>query len=77
MSNRTCTGQCVCLVSFRPRWSRLRLPCLQHIYLCWRVVAAGFRRPVVLFGPIADAANEKLASEMPELFVVASESPLC
>lgn len=39
-----------------------------------RVVAAGFRRPVVLFGPIADAANEKLASEMPDLFVIASES---
>ncbi|XP_077943222.1 tight junction protein ZO-2b isoform X3 [Gasterosteus aculeatus] len=36
---------------------------------------AGFRRPVVLFGPIADAANEKLASEMPELFVVAKTEP--
>lgn len=28
----------------------------------------------MLFGPIADAANEKLASEMPDLFVIASES---
>lgn len=38
------------------------------------VFAAGFRRPVVLFGPIADAATEKLATEMPDLFVIASES---
>ncbi|KAM3849431.1 tight junction protein 2-like [Diretmus argenteus] len=36
---------------------------------------AGFRRPVVLFGPIADAANEKLATEMPEQFVVAKTEP--
>uniref|UniRef100_A0A7N6APE8 Tight junction protein 2b (zona occludens 2) n=1 Tax=Anabas testudineus TaxID=64144 RepID=A0A7N6APE8_ANATE len=36
---------------------------------------AGFRRPVVLFGPIADAANERLASEMPDLFVVAKTEP--
>lgn len=28
---------------------------------------------MVLFGPIADAANERLASEMPDLFVIASE----
>lgn len=35
--------------------------------------AAGFRRPVVLFGAIADVANEKLACEMPDLFVIASE----
>lgn len=35
--------------------------------------AAGFRRPVVLFGAIADAANEKLASEMPDLFAIASQ----
>uniref|UniRef100_A0A8D0AVJ5 Tight junction protein 2b (zona occludens 2) n=1 Tax=Sander lucioperca TaxID=283035 RepID=A0A8D0AVJ5_SANLU len=36
---------------------------------------AGFRRPVVLFGPIADAANEKLASEIPDLFVIAKTEP--
>ncbi|XP_056274724.1 tight junction protein ZO-2-like isoform X3 [Pseudoliparis swirei] len=36
---------------------------------------AGFRRPVVLLGPIADAANEKLASEMPDQFVVAKTEP--
>lgn len=28
---------------------------------------------MVLFGPIADAASEKLATELPEEFVVASE----
>ncbi|XP_030273161.1 tight junction protein ZO-2b isoform X4 [Sparus aurata] len=36
---------------------------------------AGFRRPVVLFGCIADAANEKLAAEMPDLFVIAKTEP--
>ncbi|XP_051508860.1 tight junction protein ZO-2-like isoform X2 [Myxocyprinus asiaticus] len=35
---------------------------------------AGFRRPVVLFGPIADAASDKLATELPDEFVVASTS---
>uniref|UniRef100_A0A8C7P794 Tight junction protein 2 n=1 Tax=Oncorhynchus mykiss TaxID=8022 RepID=A0A8C7P794_ONCMY len=36
---------------------------------------AGFRRPVVLFGPIADAANDKLANELPDLFVIAKTEP--
>ncbi|KAI7797996.1 putative tight junction protein ZO-2-like, partial [Triplophysa rosa] len=36
---------------------------------------AGFRRPVVLFGPIADAACEKLASELPDEFVIAKTEP--
>ncbi|KAM9394009.1 tight junction protein 2-like [Pholidichthys leucotaenia] len=36
---------------------------------------AGFRRPVVLFGPIADAVTEKLASEMPNLFAIAKTEP--
>uniref|UniRef100_A0A665VTQ3 Tight junction protein 2b (zona occludens 2) n=1 Tax=Echeneis naucrates TaxID=173247 RepID=A0A665VTQ3_ECHNA len=36
---------------------------------------AGFRRPVVLFGPIADAANERLASERPDMFIVAKTEP--
>lgn len=40
-------------------------------------LAAGFRRPVVLFGAIADAANEKLASEMPDLFAIASQLLFC
>ncbi|KAI1904930.1 hypothetical protein AGOR_G00010750 [Albula goreensis] len=36
---------------------------------------AGFRRPVVLFGPVADAANEKLAAELPNDFVIARTEP--
>ncbi|XP_073730124.1 tight junction protein ZO-2a isoform X1 [Misgurnus anguillicaudatus] len=36
---------------------------------------AGFRRPVVIFGPIADAANEKLANELPDEFVLAKTEP--
>lgn len=35
--------------------------------------SAGFKRPVVIFGPISDAVNEKLANEMPGVFVVASK----
>ena len=49
-----------------------RSDCLKHHLLSCPV--AGFRRPVVLFGPIADAANDKLANELPDLFVIASES---
>uniref|UniRef100_A0A8D3ASD9 Tight junction protein ZO-2-like n=1 Tax=Scophthalmus maximus TaxID=52904 RepID=A0A8D3ASD9_SCOMX len=36
---------------------------------------AGFRRPVVIFGPISDAVNEKLANDMPREFVVAKTEP--
>lgn len=36
---------------------------------------AGFRRPVVLFGPIADAACQKLASDLPDEFVIAKTEP--
>uniref|UniRef100_A0A3Q0SQL9 Tight junction protein 2a (zona occludens 2) n=1 Tax=Amphilophus citrinellus TaxID=61819 RepID=A0A3Q0SQL9_AMPCI len=36
---------------------------------------AGFRRPVVIFGPISDVVNEKLANELPEQFVVAKTEP--
>ncbi|KAF5894794.1 tight junction protein ZO-2 isoform X1, partial [Clarias magur] len=36
---------------------------------------AGFRRPVVLFGPIADVASEKLAADLPEDFIVAKREP--
>uniref|UniRef100_A0A674MJF7 Tight junction protein 2a (zona occludens 2) n=1 Tax=Takifugu rubripes TaxID=31033 RepID=A0A674MJF7_TAKRU len=36
---------------------------------------AGFKRPVVIFGPISDAVNEKLASDMPEDFVIAKTEP--
>lgn len=35
--------------------------------------SAGFRRPLVIFGPISDAANEKLANDMPDQFVIASK----
>ncbi|XP_073685134.1 tight junction protein ZO-2a isoform X2 [Garra rufa] len=36
---------------------------------------AGFRRPVVIFGPISDAANEKLGNELPDEFVIAKTEP--
>ncbi|CAL9683227.1 unnamed protein product [Knipowitschia caucasica] len=36
---------------------------------------AGFRRPVVIFGPIADAVNEKLATDLPNEFVIAKTEP--
>ncbi|XP_043826010.1 tight junction protein ZO-2 isoform X3 [Dromiciops gliroides] len=36
---------------------------------------AGFKRPVVLFGPIADIAMEKLASELPDVFQTAKTEP--
>lgn len=35
---------------------------------------AGFLRPVVIFGPIADVAREKLSREEPDLFELASMS---
>ncbi|XP_051875152.1 tight junction protein ZO-2a isoform X2 [Pristis pectinata] len=36
---------------------------------------AGFRRPVVLFGPIADIATEKLATDLPESYKIAKTEP--
>ncbi|XP_018099322.1 tight junction protein ZO-2 isoform X2 [Xenopus laevis] len=36
---------------------------------------AGFKRPVVVFGPIADVAMEKLASDMPSLYQIAKTEP--
>uniref|UniRef100_A0A665UCD3 Tight junction protein ZO-2-like n=2 Tax=Echeneis naucrates TaxID=173247 RepID=A0A665UCD3_ECHNA len=36
---------------------------------------AGFKRPVVIFGPISDAVNEKLANDMPNEFVIAKTEP--
>ncbi|XP_077478789.1 tight junction protein ZO-2a isoform X8 [Stigmatopora argus] len=36
---------------------------------------AGFKRPVVIFGPISDAVNEKLANDMPNEFIVAKTEP--
>lgn len=43
-----------------------------HGFSC--LISAGFKRPVVLFGPIADIALEKLANELPDLFQTASKS---
>lgn len=37
-------------------------------------LSAGFKRPVVLFGPIADIAMERLTTELPDLFQTASKS---
>lgn len=37
-------------------------------------LSAGFKRPVVLFGPIADIAMERLANELPDWFQTASKS---
>lgn len=36
---------------------------------------AGFRRPVVIFGPISDAVNDKLAADLPNEFVIAKTEP--
>uniref|UniRef100_A0A3B3Y289 Tight junction protein 2a (zona occludens 2) n=1 Tax=Poecilia mexicana TaxID=48701 RepID=A0A3B3Y289_9TELE len=36
---------------------------------------AGFRRPVVIFGPISDVVNEKLANDLPNEFVIAKTEP--
>lgn len=43
-----------------------------HCLSC--LISAGFKRPVVLFGPIADIAMEKLARVLPDLFQIASKS---
>lgn len=37
------------------------------------VFPAGFRRPVVIFGPISDVVNEKLACDLSKEFVIASK----
>ncbi|XP_053322452.1 tight junction protein ZO-2-like isoform X2 [Spea bombifrons] len=36
---------------------------------------AGFKRPVVVFGPIADVAMEKLANDLPNLYQIAKTEP--
>ncbi|XP_023193633.1 tight junction protein ZO-2 isoform X3 [Xiphophorus maculatus] len=36
---------------------------------------AGFRRPVVIFGPISDVVNEKLACDLPNEFIIAKTEP--
>lgn len=57
--------------------------CIEHVYKNCHVIfvthmlccsdTAGFLRPVVIFGPIADVAREKLAREVPEVFELASK----
>lgn len=50
----------------------LNLRALTYILKC---LTAGFLRPVVIFGPIADVAREKLAREEPDIYEVASKYP--
>lgn len=45
-----------------------------RFYGLFFLISAGFKRPIVLFGPIADIALEKLANELPDLFQTASKS---
>ena len=50
--------------------------CYQNnlIFIMWYYSrTAGFLRPVVIFGPIADVAREKLAREEPDIFELASK----
>lgn len=42
-------------------------------YLC--PPTASFKRPVVILGPIADIAVQKLSRELPELFEIARKCP--
>jgi tight junction protein 1 len=42
------------------------------LVLLFSAPPAGFLRPVVIFGPIADVAREKLAREEPDIFELAS-----
>lgn len=56
----------------------LAVPCFSCLLVtdfvsCLMFRSAGFRRPVVIFGPISDAANEKLGNDMPNQFVIASK----
>jgi len=39
--------------------------------------AASFKRPVVILGPIADIAMQKLSTELPELFKIARKCHPC
>lgn len=36
---------------------------------------ASFKRPVVILGPVADIAMQKLTAEMPEQFEIAGKKP--
>ncbi|XP_066460293.1 tight junction protein ZO-2 [Eleutherodactylus coqui] len=52
-------------------WISTRFPSYERVMLR----EAGFKRPVVVFGPIADVAMEKLATDMPDLFQIAKTEP--
>lgn len=52
-------------------WISTRFPSYEKVMLR----EAGFRRPVVVFGPIADVAMDKLAADMPDLFQIAKTEP--
>ncbi|XP_044128735.1 tight junction protein ZO-2-like isoform X1 [Bufo gargarizans] len=52
-------------------WISTRFPSYERVMLR----EAGFKRPVVVFGPIADVAMEKLAADMPDLFQIAKTEP--
>ncbi|XP_073525959.1 tight junction protein 2 isoform X2 [Phyllobates terribilis] len=52
-------------------WISTRFPSYEKVMLR----EAGFKRPVVVFGPIADVAMEKLAADMPDLFHIAKTEP--
>ena len=56
-----------CLLAYIPI-AKLHSESVNIIYF----FVAGFLRPVVIFGPIADVAREKLAREEPDLFELAS-----
>lgn len=42
------------------------------LFLC---PSANFKRPVVILGPVADIAMQKLTAEMPDEFEIAGEKP--
>ncbi|KAM3937657.1 tight junction protein 2 isoform 2-T2 [Leptodactylus fuscus] len=52
-------------------WISTRFPSYEKVLLR----EAGFKRPVVVFGPIADVAMEKLATDIPDLFQIAKTEP--
>lgn len=66
-----CWGKVI--LTWRVVWCRmLPLKCCNchDVVFSW---TAGFLRPVVIFGPIADVAREKLAREEPDIFELASK----
>lgn len=56
-------GQALCAV-----WG-VRLRTLHSLHF-----PAGFKRPVVILGPVADIAMKRLTTEMPEQFEIAGET---